>query len=78
MGVNDQQRLLGQTIHELAQPCASAVLAVDTALELAHRAGQCELVMRLESAAAALAVLQNKLRRAGEATRRFPPSATLD
>lgn len=71
-------RVLAAAVHELAQPCASAVLATDAALAVATRRDLPEVVGRLTATADALATLQARLRliglvaAAGGASRRGP------
>lgn len=69
MNERDVRRLIGRLVHDLAQPCASATLALETATELARRQASADVVQRLEAAAEALDVLRAKLRQAADFAR---------
>ncbi len=74
----EARRFLAYVIHEFAQPCASAALAVDTALELARRAAAEEIIERLTSAAQALEDCQAILKQAAEFARTGRASDFVD
>lgn len=65
MRPTDQGQRMRMAVHDLAQHCASATLAVDTSLELARRAAVPAVILRLEAAAEELAHVQRRLRELG-------------
>jgi len=70
----DAARVLAAAVHELSQPCASAMLAVDTGLELTARQHLAEAALRLEAAAGDLAFLLHRLRVLGRIASYEPTS----
>lgn len=58
-------RILAAVVHELAQPCASAMLAADTCYALAERHGLADAIPGLEAATDEIARLQTRLRLLG-------------
>jgi hypothetical protein len=49
-------------IHDVLQPSAAASLALDSAIELAHRAGHDEIIARLEAVSLHLSSSAKRLR----------------